>query len=83
MKSQVSKCQKFGYGCMVTQVASTAAGMKALMDSGVRACMHVCNFTECSRKGLLANTCTIACRHLISSMMSQTVCVYHTHHVRM
>ena len=34
MKLQVSKCEKFGYGCMVTQVASTAAGMRALLESG-------------------------------------------------
>ena len=34
MKLQVSKCEKFGYGCMVTQVASTAPGMRALLESG-------------------------------------------------
>uniref|UniRef100_A0A3B3CU70 Protein broad-minded n=1 Tax=Oryzias melastigma TaxID=30732 RepID=A0A3B3CU70_ORYME len=33
-KLQVSRCEKFGYGVMVTQVASTAPGIVALRDSG-------------------------------------------------
>ena len=31
---QVSKCEKFGYGFMVTMVASTAPGMVALYETG-------------------------------------------------
>lgn len=31
---QVSRCEKFGYGVMVTQVAGTAAGAVALQKSG-------------------------------------------------
>ncbi|XP_062502154.1 protein broad-minded-like isoform X2 [Corticium candelabrum] len=33
-KLQVSKCEKFGYGFMVTMVASTAPGMVALYETG-------------------------------------------------
>ncbi|KAK3086457.1 hypothetical protein FSP39_018719 [Pinctada imbricata] len=33
-KLQVSKCEKFGYGFMVTQVAATAPGMVALEKTG-------------------------------------------------
>lgn len=33
-KLQVSKCEKFGYGYMVTQVAATAPGMAALKKTG-------------------------------------------------
>uniref|UniRef100_A0A8C1W0P3 Protein broad-minded n=1 Tax=Cyprinus carpio TaxID=7962 RepID=A0A8C1W0P3_CYPCA len=33
-KLQVSRCEKFGYGVMVTQVASTAPGIVALQSSG-------------------------------------------------
>uniref|UniRef100_A0A8C7Z9G3 Protein broad-minded n=1 Tax=Oryzias sinensis TaxID=183150 RepID=A0A8C7Z9G3_9TELE len=33
-KLQVSRCEKFGYGVMVTQVATTAPGIVALRDSG-------------------------------------------------
>ncbi|KAG7282570.1 hypothetical protein CRUP_018689 [Coryphaenoides rupestris] len=33
-KLQVSRCEKFGYGVMVTQVAATAPGVMALRDSG-------------------------------------------------
>ncbi|XP_060080662.1 protein broad-minded-like [Ylistrum balloti] len=33
-KLQVSKCEKFGYGYMVTQVAGTAPGMVALQKTG-------------------------------------------------
>ena len=32
--SQVSKCEKFGYGVMVTQIAATAPGMVALENRG-------------------------------------------------
>ena len=32
--TQVSKCEKFGYGCMVTQLASTVAGISELIDCG-------------------------------------------------
>lgn len=31
---QVSRCEKFGYGVMVTQVAATAPGIVALRSSG-------------------------------------------------
>lgn len=31
---QVSRCEKFGYGVMVTQVAVTAPGVAALQSSG-------------------------------------------------
>uniref|UniRef100_H2ZAY9 Protein broad-minded n=1 Tax=Ciona savignyi TaxID=51511 RepID=H2ZAY9_CIOSA len=38
---QVSKCEKFGYGVMVTQVAATAAGTSALQKAGfLRAIIH-------------------------------------------
>ncbi|XP_013888840.1 protein broad-minded isoform X2 [Austrofundulus limnaeus] len=33
-KLQVSRCEKFGYGVMVTQVAATAPGVAALQSSG-------------------------------------------------
>ncbi|XP_051511088.1 protein broad-minded isoform X2 [Myxocyprinus asiaticus] len=33
-KLQVSRCEKFGYGVMVTQVAATAPGIVALQNSG-------------------------------------------------
>ncbi|XP_064641572.1 protein broad-minded-like isoform X2 [Lineus longissimus] len=33
-KLQVSKCEKFGYGTMLTQVASTSPGMAALQNTG-------------------------------------------------
>ncbi|TRY89901.1 hypothetical protein DNTS_034232 [Danionella cerebrum] len=33
-KLQVSRCEKFGYGVMVTQVAATAPGIVALQSSG-------------------------------------------------
>nr|XP_018668106.1 protein broad-minded-like [Ciona intestinalis] len=40
-KLQVSKCEKFGYGVMVTQVAATAAGTSALYKAGfLRAIIH-------------------------------------------
>uniref|UniRef100_H2ZAY8 Protein broad-minded n=1 Tax=Ciona savignyi TaxID=51511 RepID=H2ZAY8_CIOSA len=40
-KLQVSKCEKFGYGVMVTQVAATAAGTSALQKAGfLRAIIH-------------------------------------------
>lgn len=31
---QVSRCEKFGYGVMMTQVAATAPGVMALHTSG-------------------------------------------------
>ena len=31
---KVSKCEKFGYGCMLTQVAATSPGMLALLNTG-------------------------------------------------
>ena len=65
MKSQVSKCQKFGYGCMVTQVASTASGMKALLDSGVcsvRMCIYVvCMMVYCVYERACVCVCVRAC----------------------
>ncbi|XP_064610719.1 protein broad-minded-like isoform X2 [Liolophura sinensis] len=40
-KLQVSKREKFGYGYMVTQVATTAPGMVALLNSGfIQALIH-------------------------------------------
>uniref|UniRef100_A0A671V4Z7 Protein broad-minded n=1 Tax=Sparus aurata TaxID=8175 RepID=A0A671V4Z7_SPAAU len=36
-KLQVSRCEKFGYGVMVTQVAATAPGVVALHSSGTKA----------------------------------------------
>lgn len=42
---QVSKCEKFGYGCMVTQLASTAAGILELSRCGewwITRCLEVC-----------------------------------------
>lgn len=37
---QVSRCEKFGYGVMVTQVAATAPGVVALHCSGTDALTH-------------------------------------------
>ena len=37
---QVSRCEKFGYGVMVTQVAATAPGVAALHRSGSYAPTH-------------------------------------------
>jgi len=31
---QVGKCEKFGYGCMMSHVAATAPGMVALRNTG-------------------------------------------------
>ncbi|XP_054617419.1 protein broad-minded [Dunckerocampus dactyliophorus] len=49
-KLQVSRCEKFGYGVMVTQVAATAAGVAALHRSGfVRALvLELWSALECS-----------------------------------
>ena len=33
----MSRCEKFGYGVMVTQVAATAPGVVALRSSGTKA----------------------------------------------
>lgn len=33
----MSRCEKFGYGVMVTQVAATAPGVEALHTSGTNA----------------------------------------------
>jgi len=38
----VSKCEKFGYGYMVTQVAATAPGMVALQKTGQLISSRVC-----------------------------------------
>ncbi|KAF7658919.1 hypothetical protein LDENG_00005960 [Lucifuga dentata] len=48
-KLQVSRCEKFGYGVMVTQVAATAPGVVALRSSGfVRALvMELWSSLEC------------------------------------
>ncbi|XP_030628390.1 protein broad-minded [Chanos chanos] len=49
---QVSRCEKFGYGVMVTQVATTAPGTVALQSSGfVQAIvMELWSGLECSRE---------------------------------
>lgn len=44
---QVSRCEKFGYGVMVTQVAATAPGAVALHSSGTEA------LTSCDPRGFL------------------------------
>ncbi|CAL8318203.1 unnamed protein product [Merluccius merluccius] len=53
-KLQVSHCEKFGYGVMVTQVAATAPGVMALRDSGyVRALVvKLWSVLECGREDL-------------------------------
>ncbi|KAK0148832.1 Protein broad-minded [Merluccius polli] len=53
-KLQVSHCEKFGYGVMVTQVATTAPGVMALRDSGyVRALVvKLWSVLECGREDL-------------------------------
>ncbi|XP_059837463.1 protein broad-minded isoform X3 [Hypanus sabinus] len=50
-KLQVSKCEKFGYGVMVTQVAATAPGIAALQSSGfIKALvMEMWSVLECGR----------------------------------
>ncbi|XP_078398297.1 protein broad-minded isoform X4 [Cetorhinus maximus] len=50
-KLQVSKCEKFGYGVMVTQVAATAPGIVALQSSGfIKALvMELWSVLECGR----------------------------------
>ncbi|XP_031437936.1 protein broad-minded [Clupea harengus] len=51
-KLQVSRCEKFGYGVMVTQVAATAPGMVALHSSGfVQAIVvELWSMLECGRE---------------------------------
>ncbi|XP_076469965.1 protein broad-minded-like isoform X2 [Babylonia areolata] len=48
-KLQVSKCEKFGYGYMLTQVAATAPGMMALHNTGYLAAllMELWSSLEC------------------------------------
>ena len=41
---QVSKCEKFGYGVMVTQIAATAPGMVALEKKGEECICFVVEF---------------------------------------
>ncbi|XP_062889989.1 protein broad-minded isoform X2 [Mobula hypostoma] len=50
-KLQVSKCDKFGYGVMVTQVAAIASGIVALQSSGfIKALvMEMWSVLECGR----------------------------------
>ncbi|XP_041043400.1 protein broad-minded isoform X4 [Carcharodon carcharias] len=50
-KLQVSKCEKFGYGVMVTQVAATAPGIVALQSSGfIKALvLELWSVLECGR----------------------------------
>ncbi|KAM8832406.1 protein broad-minded isoform 2-T2 [Spinachia spinachia] len=50
-KLQVSRCEKFGYGVMVTQVAATAPGVAALHGSGFVKAMAVelWSVLECGR----------------------------------
>nr|XP_040016630.1 protein broad-minded isoform X3 [Gasterosteus aculeatus aculeatus] len=51
-KLQVSRCEKFGYGVMVTQVAATAPGAAALHSSGfVKAlAVELWSVLECGRE---------------------------------
>uniref|UniRef100_A0A4W5NJV8 Protein broad-minded n=1 Tax=Hucho hucho TaxID=62062 RepID=A0A4W5NJV8_9TELE len=51
-KLQVSRCEKFGYGVMVTQVAATAPGVVALHSSGfVQALVvEIWSVLECGRE---------------------------------
>ncbi|KAL6096154.1 tbc1d32 [Pungitius sinensis] len=51
-KLQVSRCEKFGYGVMVTQVAATAPGIEALHSSGfVQAlAVELWSVLECGRE---------------------------------
>ncbi|XP_034555968.1 protein broad-minded isoform X2 [Notolabrus celidotus] len=53
-KLQVSRCEKFGYGVMVTQVAATAPGVAALHSSGfVRALVvELWSALECGTEDL-------------------------------
>ncbi|CAL8316051.1 unnamed protein product [Lota lota] len=53
-KLQVSRCEKFGYGVMVTQVAATAPGVMALLNSGyVQALViKLWSVLECGREDL-------------------------------
>ncbi|XP_076873991.1 protein broad-minded isoform X2 [Brachyhypopomus gauderio] len=51
-KLQVSRCEKFGYGVMVTQVAATAPGITALRSSGFiqAVVVDVWSLLECGRE---------------------------------
>ncbi|XP_029903303.1 protein broad-minded [Myripristis murdjan] len=53
-KLQVSRCEKFGYGVMVTQVAATAPGVMALHSSGfVQALVvELWSALECGREDI-------------------------------
>ncbi|TSP57610.1 Protein broad-minded [Bagarius yarrelli] len=53
-KLQVSRCEKFGYGVMVTQVAATAPGIVALRSSGfIQAIVvELWSSLECGREDL-------------------------------
>ncbi|XP_061669175.1 LOW QUALITY PROTEIN: protein broad-minded [Syngnathoides biaculeatus] len=55
-KMQVSRCEKFGYGVMVTQLAATAAGATALQRSGfVRALvLELWSLLECGSEDVRA-----------------------------
>ncbi|KAL8584561.1 hypothetical protein ACOMHN_016880 [Nucella lapillus] len=54
-KLQVSKCEKFGYGYMLTQVAATAPGMMALHNTGYLAAllMELWSSLECGPEDAL------------------------------
>lgn len=52
---QVSRCEKFGYGVMVTQVAATAPGVMALRSSGMKALTSTCKHYQ------------LYCSHMFSS----------------
>ena len=45
---KVSKCEKFGYGCMLTQVAATSPGMLALLNTGNLCYVHHITVTTLS-----------------------------------
>uniref|UniRef100_A0A3Q3WXC1 Protein broad-minded n=1 Tax=Mola mola TaxID=94237 RepID=A0A3Q3WXC1_MOLML len=52
-KLQVSRCEKFGYGLMVTQVAATAPGVMALCSSGIKALVvELWSVLECSSEDI-------------------------------
>ena len=52
--TQVSKYEKFGYGCMVTQLASTQAGIAELNNCGERSVVFLLCVVDCAN-----STCII------------------------
>ena len=58
---QVSKCEKFGYGYMVTQVAATALGIQALRSTGIP---KINNFITCVEHYFLIQSGAKKTQHL-------------------